>query len=268
MALGIFDLIGANSYIWQKRHVQSHHSYANVDGWDTDVEQSGLIKIFPHITAKGLQKYQDKYIFFAYPLFLFNWMFIRDFKDFFSKNRVIYKVHGPVPPREKVKLLFFKLFYFFYQIALPVLLFKVSLGLALGAWAAQILSGSVFALFVLLPLHPLPDNAFPLPDENKNLPYSYLRHQFEVTNDLRQNNWFVRHILGNFNFHVAHHLFPNYSYAYYNEITEEIEQFAKENGFVYKRFSMTDALKKHYRLLRMNAHNIKPIQHVFEGLDS
>jgi linoleoyl-CoA desaturase len=51
--------------------------------------------------------------------------------------------------------------------------------------------------------------------------------------------------LGNFNFHVAHHLFPNYSYAYYNEITEEIEEFAKEHNLGYKRFPIFTALGKH-----------------------
>jgi linoleoyl-CoA desaturase len=37
--------------------------------------------------------------------------------------------------------------------------------LALGAWFLQVIAASIFALFVLLPLHPLPDNAFPKLDE-------------------------------------------------------------------------------------------------------
>lgn len=268
LALSGFDLVGANSYIWQKRHIESHHNYPNVDGWDTDVEQSGPIKIFPHVKAKGMQKYQHKYILFAYPFYLFNWMLNRDFKDFFDKSRIIYKVHGPIPAKEKTKAILFKVFYLFYQVAIPILFLNVSFGLAFGAWVIEVFAASIFALFVLLPLHPLPDNAFPLPDEDNNLPYSWLRHQLKVTNDLTQNSWFVRHVLGNFNFHVAHHLFPNYHYAYYNEITDEIEKFAEEKGLVYKRFPLQTALSKHYNLLKMNAHDVKPLQHVFEGLDS
>lgn len=268
LALGGFDLVGANSYIWKKRHIESHHNYPNVDGWDTDVEQSGAIKIFPHIKAEGSQKFQHRYVPFIYPIFLFNWMFIRDFRDFFSKKRVIYKVHGPAPTKEKARLIFFKLFYFFYQIAIPILFLKVSIGLAIGAWAIQVLVASCFALFVLLPLHPLPDNAFPLPNDINELPYGWLKHQFEVTNDLSNNNWFIRHVLGNFNYHVAHHLFPEYHYAYYGEITDEIAQFAKEHDLPYKRFPLLKALGKHYQLLKMNAHDMQPLQHVFEGLDS
>ncbi|WP_343612042.1 fatty acid desaturase family protein [Chryseobacterium oranimense] len=255
LVLHMFDLVGANSYIWKKRHIASHHAYPNVDGWDTDIEQSGLLLIIPWIKAKGVQKFQHRFFFLVYPLYLFNWMFIRDFRDFFDNERVILKTQGSIPLIEKVKMVGYKLFYFFYQIAVPVLFFKVSIGLALGAWFLQVIAASIFALFVLLPLHPLPDNAFPKLDEKNGLPFSWLRHQFEVTNDLKENNWFVRNILGNFNFHVAHHLFPNYSYMYYNEITEEIEEFAKEHHLAYKRFPIFTALGKHVDLLRQNANN-------------
>ncbi|RQP11673.1 MAG: stearoyl-CoA 9-desaturase [Chryseobacterium sp.] len=254
--LKIFDFIGANSYIWKKRHIVSHHAYPNVDGWDTDIEQSGPILIYPHVPAKGLQKYQHKFFFMVYPLYLFNWMFIRDFRDFFDSRRIISKTQGTIPASEKVKMVAYKLFYFFYQILVPILFFKVSVGLALGAWFLQIIVASIFALFVLLPLHPLPDNAFPELDENNGLPFSWMRHQLEVTNDLTNNNWFIRHVLGNFNFHVAHHLFPNYSYVYYNEITDEIRRFADEHGLVYKQFPLFTALGKHYDLLKQNAGNV------------
>ena len=54
----------------------------------------------------------------------------------------------------------------------------------------------------------------------------------------------------------THHLFPNYSYAYYNEITDEIKLFAKEHQFNYKQFPITVALRKHYELLESNATTI------------
>ncbi|MCO6498165.1 MAG: fatty acid desaturase [Chitinophagaceae bacterium] len=265
--LNLLNLLGANSYIWRKRHILSHHHFPNVDGWDTDVEQSGPIQIFPNNEPVGIQKYQDRYFIFIYPFYLFNWMLLRDFKDFFGKNRVIRKVHGVPPVKEKVKLILYKVFYLFYQIAVPVLFFKASFGLAFGAWFLQVFVASVFALAVLLPLHPLPDNEFPVPDDLNKLPFSWMKHQLEVTNDLTHNNWFIRHILGNFNFHIAHHLFPGYSYVYYNEITDEIVKFAEVHHLRYKKFPLTTALKKHYELLHMNAKGV-PLHHVLEELDS
>ncbi len=254
--LRIFDFIGANSFIWERRHIVSHHSYPNVDGWDTDIEQSGVLKIYPYGEAKGIQKYQHRFFFMVYPLYLFNWMFIRDFRDFFDRNRIIQKVQTRIPGKEKMKMLLFKLFYFFYQIVVPIVFFHVSWKLAVGAWLLQILVASTFALFVLLPLHAVPENEFPLVDENSNLPYSWLRHQFEVTNDLKENNQFFRYVLGNFNYHVAHHLFPNYSYEYYHEITDEIKKFAKEHNFRYKQYPLFTALGMHYNLLKTNATSI------------
>jgi linoleoyl-CoA desaturase len=72
-----------------------------VDGWDTDIEQSGLLLIVPWIKAKGVQKYQHRFFFLVYPLYLFNWMFIRDFRDFFDKERVILKTQGRIPVKKK-----------------------------------------------------------------------------------------------------------------------------------------------------------------------
>src|SRR5215470_13837012 len=43
----LFDLMGANSFIWKVRHVRFHHNYPNVNGWDTDIEQSDLFRVFP-----------------------------------------------------------------------------------------------------------------------------------------------------------------------------------------------------------------------------
>lgn len=256
MVLRIFDFIGANSYIWKKRHLVSHHAYPNVDGWDTDIEQSGVLKIVPHVKTRGIQKYQHRFFFLVYPLYLFNWMFIRDFRDFFDSKRVITKTQGKIPAQEKVKMILFKAFYFFYQILIPILFFDVAWQLSLGAWALQIMVASVFALFVLLPLHPLPENEFPVLDKDSGLPFSWLRHQFEVTNDLKEDNWITRHVLGGFNYHVAHHLFPNFSYVYYPELTKEIEDFAREHGHPYKRFALFTALGKHYQLLKNNATSI------------
>lgn len=259
LVLSVFDWVGANSYIWKKRHLVSHHAYPNVDGWDTDIEQSGVLKIVPHAKTGKFHRYQHRIFFLIYPLYLFNWMFIRDFRDFFDKKRVISLTQGTIPTKEKVKMILFKAFYFFYQLFVPILFLGVSWKLALGAWMLQIIVASVFALFVLLPLHPLPENEFPILDKDNHLPYSWVRHQFEVTNDLKEDNWFVRNVLGGFNYHVAHHLFPNYSYVYYPEITDEIEQFATQYGHPYKRFGLLDALSKHYELLKMNATSIEEV---------
>jgi linoleoyl-CoA desaturase len=74
LAFCLFDLLGANSFIWRHRHLKSHHRYPNVDGWDTDVEQRGPIAIFPGDDAGGLKRFQHLYVLFLYPFFMLNWL--------------------------------------------------------------------------------------------------------------------------------------------------------------------------------------------------
>ncbi|HEY6902113.1 MAG TPA: fatty acid desaturase, partial [Puia sp.] len=87
-----FDLLGANSYVWAVRHTRLHHNYPNILGWDSDVEQSPLARIFPHGAYSRIHKYQHIYLPFLYPLYLLNWLLIRDFKDFFNKQKPVWKV--------------------------------------------------------------------------------------------------------------------------------------------------------------------------------
>ena len=209
----IFDFMGANSFMWRKRHLLFHHRYPNIYGWDTDVEQIDLVTVFPHQPLKKHQRYQHIYVFFLYPIYILNWLLIRDFRDFFSKKRVVRK-QVEIPRMEYVKLIFFKVFYLFMMIIVPWKFGNVTLAEALAGFVIMTIVGSIMAMFVLLTAHVNIDTYFPQLDENGNLPLTWLRHQMLTTNDINGNNWFIRNVLGNFNFHLSHHLFPGISCAY------------------------------------------------------
>lgn len=247
-----FDLMGANSYIWKIRHIRLHHNYPNVMGWDSDIEQSDMARIFPHGSFSRMHKYQHIYLPFLYPLYLFNWLLIRDFKDFFNKKKIIWKVAG-IPAVEYVKLFVFKAIFIFYTLILPMLVLNIGFGVALLAFIIMIFTASVISLLVLLTPHASVESEFPLPDEESQMPTGWLVHQLSCTNDVEEDNWFTRFFMGCFNYHIAHHLFPSVHHVYYPEITKVIEQFATENNLPYRRFSLATSLKKHYQLLRNNA---------------
>ena len=59
--------------------------------------------------------------------------------------------------------------------------------------------------------------------------------------------------MANFNFHIAHHLFPNISFVYAPEVTKIIKNYAEEHDLPYKSYSLTTALKYHYRLIKSNS---------------
>jgi len=247
-----FDLMGANSYIWKIRHIRLHHNYPNVMGWDSDIEQSEMARVFPHGDYSKMHKYQHIYLPFLYPFFLFNWLLIRDFKDFFNKKKVVWKVTS-VPAIEYVKLFVFKAVFIFYTLFLPMLILHISFVQIFIAFLIMVFTASIIALTVLLPPHANTESEFPLPSENGKMPTSWFLHQLTCTSDVVEDNWFTRFFMGCFNYHIAHHLFPAVHHVYYPEVTKVIEQFAAKNNLPYRKFPLMTSLKNHYRLLKQNA---------------
>ena len=252
--LSVFDLLGGNSFIWKKRHMILHHNFQNIAGWDSDIEQAGLIKVYPQEKASLINRNQHWLIFLFYPMYLFNWIFVRDFKDFFMKNRLIKKV-CKIPLIEFAKLFFFKVLFFYYILIIPIN-FGASKQLAFVALCLMFITGSVFALLSLLTPHVNETNKFPAPNSSGEMQVTWLEHQFITTNDIKLNNWFTRNLMGNFNFHLAHHLFPRISSVYAPEITKVIRDYALENGFAYRSYHLKEALIYHYRLIKANAFDV------------
>lgn len=248
----IFDMLGANSYIWKQRHLVLHHRFPNTNGWDADVEQKGPVSVFPYEPIKGYQRYQHLYVFFLYPLFMINWLFVRDFRDYTSKNRVIRKSIR-IPGIEIFKLILFKSFYLFMMVGIPWLIAGFTFWQALAGLVILTIAGSLAAMFVLLTPHINTGNVFPQPDENGTLPFSWLRHQLSCTNDISLSNWFTRHLLGNFNYHVAHHIFPRISSVYAPEVTRVLESYALKHNLPYRSVSLGTSFRMHYQLIKNNA---------------
>jgi linoleoyl-CoA desaturase len=247
-----FDLMGANSYIWKIRHTRFHHNYPNVMGWDTDFEQSPVARVFPHGSFSSMHKYQHIYLPLLYPLYLLNWLLVRDFKDFFSKKQIIWKA-VTIPKIEYIKLFAFKSFFLFYTIVLPKLILNISWAQAVIAFLIMVFTASIISLLVLLSPHASTESEFPLPDEKGKMHTPWFAHQLSCTNDVTEDNWFIRFCMGCFNYHIAHHLFPSVNHVYYPEITQVIQKFARKNNLPYRQFPLATSLKNHYLLLKNNA---------------
>ncbi|MDX2045334.1 MAG: fatty acid desaturase [Chitinophagaceae bacterium] len=256
----LFDLMGANSFIWRLRHVRFHHNYPNVNGWDTDIEQSDMARVFPTGGFSKMHKYQHIYLPLIYPLFLFNWLVVRDFKDFFVKKKTVRKLID-IPAIEYVKLFFFKALFFFYMIFVPKMVLGIGWGQAIGGFLLMVFTASIFALFVLLPPHANTENEFPLPDDKNRLPGNWFMHMLQTTNDVKEDNWFTRFFMGSFNYHVVHHLFPNINHVYYPELTKLLEDYSKRYNLPYRKFPILTSLKNHYKLIKQNR---MPVTEIFE----
>lgn len=255
----LFDFLGANSYIWKIRHIQLHHSFPNIMNWDSDFEQSPIVRVFPQSEYRKFHKYQYIYLPFLYPLYLFNWLLVRDFKDFFKKDALVRKVTD-IPKIEYFKLFLFKGLFFGYLVLIPKFVLEVGWISVLLGFVLMVFAASLLSLLILLSPHANVHSDFPQPDATNEMPYNWLEHQLRCTNDVSNDNLFIRFCMGSFNYHIAHHLFPNISHIHYPEIAPVIERFAIENGLEYRKQSLMGSLMGHYRLLKMNAVN----ENIFE----
>ena len=41
----VFALMGVSGYLWQMRHVGSHHVFPNVPGCDADIDDNGIVRL-------------------------------------------------------------------------------------------------------------------------------------------------------------------------------------------------------------------------------
>ncbi len=246
----VFDLLGANSYIWRKRHVRLHHNYPNIAGWDSDIEKSDFLKVHPKDKTKTGRRYK-KLMVLLYPLFAINWFVFRDFRDFFTRTTIASRL-GKIPLMEYVKLIFFKLFFIGYLFVVPVWVTPFSAGQVFWALMVFMVSTGMLGLVVLLPPHVNVYSHFPTTNENQEVGHSWLMHQLLTTNDVSLNNWFSRHVMANFNYHLIHHLFPKVNYVYAREATDALKQYCLREGLPYRSLPLGKALVGHFKLILRN----------------
>ena len=257
--VNFFDLLGANSFIWKIRHIQLHHSFPNIMDWDCDFEQSPLVRVFPQSAYHRRHKYQHVYLPFLYPLYLFNWLLVRDFKDFFKRDAIVRRM-VEIPAREFLKLFVFKALFLSYTIVIPKFVLDLGWVQVLAGFCTLVFTASIVSLIVLLSPHANIHSEFPQEKKDGVMPYSWFMHQLRCTNDVSDDNFFIRFFMGSFNYHIAHHLFPNINHTYYPEVSRIIEDFSIRHDLPYRKMSLLDSLKGHYLLLKANGYR----ENIFE----
>lgn len=257
--LTCFDLLGANSYMWKRRHVFSHHAFPNILNNDADLKQNPLVRIFPNDKVLPAHKFQFLYAPFLYLLYTLNWLFFRDYQDFFQKRigSLEMKKHKV---QEIIKLLCFKLFYVSYILIIPMLFSVNSWQQVLLAFVCMNFLASLLITLALIPSHVAENSLFLLPDENGLMPNSWSHHQVLSVIDFATQNWFLNFLFGGFNHHISHHLFPNINHIHCTHITPLIKETTQKYGLPYNHeASFLNAYVSHFRLLKNNGVEAKVI---------
>lgn len=248
----ILEVFGSNSYVWKKRHLLLHHPYPNVQNWDIDVKQSDIVRIFPQSKWFGFHRYQHIYMWFLYFFYTLNWLFVRDFKDFFGKKDNYLKRVTKIPRVEYIKLFAAKLFSLFLMIGLPLLVLHQPWYTIVIAFIVMHFVASAFGVTALLSTHADEGAHFPLPGEDGLINNTWAEYQVAATKDFCTGSRLANILFGGFNHHVAHHLFPTVAHTYYPSITPLIRQAARKYRLNYRSYPLHEAIYSHFMLLKKN----------------
>jgi len=258
-----FQLQGNNAYVWGKNHTESHHLYTNIEGSDIDVLNNPLVRMTETQPLKWYHKFQHVYTPFLYLLYSLNWFLFRETLMVFNFSSRTIKIE--IPPKEVIKLIFFKLFYISYMIILPAYLLAFGWSAVLLAFVLNHFMVSLIFVGVLGVSHLSDFVQHPKPDSENRLPMSWAKLQMQTSVDYNAESIFFNWTLGGFNAHALHHLLPNISHVHYLKILPIFREVCRKHNIVYMEMPYRSAIKSHFRFLKGMGANQELIPRNFEG---
>src|SRR5690606_11494255 len=177
-----------------------------VEDYDSDLNITKLIRVIPNSQYIWYHKYQHIYAPFAYTTYSLFWVFIKDFVILFSKDEYTKKKNF------KYHLSFWtqKIIYVTFILELPILFSGQVWHIVLIGFLLMHITQSLFLLFTFFMTHHVEVTEYPTTDENGYINTSWFMNQIKSSNDMHPFSETANFILGGFNNHIAHHLFPHF----------------------------------------------------------
>jgi linoleoyl-CoA desaturase len=243
------DVVGASSYMWDHKHNTLHHTYANIEGHDDDIDVGFFGRLAPEQRRLFFHRLQHLYLWGLYALLPLKW---HVYDDFSHLARGEIAGHRFARPRGKDLAVFLggKLLFFGLALGLPsffhpfwiVLLFYVGITGVQG-----IILSVVFQL-----AHVVEEAEFPMPDAvTQRMGSHWAVHQVETTVDFSPGNPVITWYVGGLNYQIEHHLFPRVSHVHYPRIARIVAQACRRHGIRYNVHpTLWQAIGSHFRWLR------------------
>jgi len=247
-----FNLIGANATVWRIQHNVLHHTYTNIEHADDDLNAPFFLRFSPHAKHYWVHQFQHIYIWFFYGISTISWI---TSKDFVRLNR--YRAMGFLDKKGEYEktlasMIAWKLFYYFYALALPIIMLPFSWWLVVLAFISMHFVTGFLVSIVFQVAHIMPVNEFPLPDNEGMMKEDWYGHQFATTTNFSPKSNLLFWLIGGLNYQVEHHVLPDVCHVHYKKLTKIVSETAQEFGMPYNvKKSFIQAIKDHTRMLRM-----------------
>lgn len=243
-----FQLQGNNAYVWGKNHNESHHLYTNVEGSDIDVLNNPLVRMTESQPLKWYHQFQFIYTPILYLFYSLNWFLFRE--TLMAFNYSTRTIDVKMPKSEVFRLVFFKIFYLFYMIILPIWILPFGWQMILLAFILNHFMISILFTGVLGVSHLSDYVHHPEPDADGKLNMSWPKLQLLTSVDYNPDSVFLNWTLGGFNAHALHHLLPDICHIHYLKILPIFRETCEKYGFTYMEMPYSEALASHFRFLR------------------
>jgi linoleoyl-CoA desaturase len=243
------DVVGGSSYIWGWKHGIFHHTYANIVGYDSDIDLGRLGRVSPHQKHYWYQRWQHWYMWVMYGVMAIRWHIYDDFRDLI-RGRIGTRRFPRPTGKELVFLIGGKTVFFALAFGIPACFHPLWVVVVFYATVAFVLGILLSVVFQMA--HCVEGTAFPRPEDGTGrMSRSWAAHQVETTRDFirhsRAGSWF----LGGLNFQIEHHLFPRISHVNYRAMSALVEDTCREFGVHYgEHLSLWSGLMSHFRWLR------------------
>lgn len=241
------DMVGASSYLWHYKHSIFHHTYTNIENYDTDISVGKPIRLSPYQERKWYHRWQHLY---SWPLYAFmgvRWHLYGDYHDLAVGSIGPHKIERP----KGLELAIFvsgKSVSTFMMLALPMFFFYWWLVIIFYLLVTGIMSLVMATVFQLA--HVVDKSKFVLYDEGL-VEDSWMVHQIKTTVNFSRKSRLMTWYLGGLNYQIEHHLFPRICHVHYPELSRIVEQKCLEYEIPYNDHgSFWDGIKSHYRWLK------------------
>lgn len=242
----LYAIVGAHAEAWKDRHVSSHHHAPNVEGYDTDLEITNLIRVVPGSDLQWFHKFQHWYAPLLYTTYSLFWVFVKDFKIFFKKRGV----NNVKTTRYQLSFWVQKVGYISYLLLIPLWFTNQSWYIVFTGFLAMHVVQSLFLLFTFFMTHHVENTFYPTLNDSGSIEVSWLMNQIQSSNDFYPFSKVANFIFGGFNNHIAHHLFPHIHHTYYPNLNKILYRILENNDVILNQTSYLGGVRSHLLHLR------------------
>jgi linoleoyl-CoA desaturase len=245
----IFTILGANAYLWQLRHVKSHHVFPNVNGCDIDIDDTNFMRLSPNQGRHWHHRFQHLYAPFIFWLVDLHTVFYQDFVYLFRK-RLANMLDIRHPPHQYAIFILSKSAYVAIIFVIPMIVMDHPWWVILIGAFITTCTISILFVALLIGTHFCEETAFPSVGAEGRIGHSWAMHAMVTSLDWNPTSRLANFIAGGANAHAAHHLFPTVAHIHYVAITKIIQNAAWEFDIPYHQTTLPKMIASHCRFLR------------------